>query len=450
MPRRAKALEIGFAALLAATAAQGAATLPNASEPSVTYDHVTLIDGVAASARPDMAIVLRGERIAGLVPASTVKAGPNVVDMHGAFALPGLINTHVHLATSPGLAYPEAILRRDLYSGITAVRDMAGDTRELGYLSRATQIGETEGPDIVYAALMAGPEFFKDPRTVESTRGRVPGETPWMRVVTPVTDLRLAVAEAKGTGAGAIKIYADLAAPLVAAITAEAHRQHLLVWAHAAVFPASPMEVVDAGADVVSHACMLGYQASRSMPAAYHNRAPVDADRILRGNPALDALLADIKRRGTILDATLYVYKELDGTKGAGPPPYCTLKLAQIITAQAYRAGIPISAGTDGETGWRDAWPALSDELALLEQAGLSPMDALRAATAIAARTIGEERERGTLEKGKFADIVFLAKNPLDDIANIKSVTMTVKRGKQYPRSAYRPISRDEARGEDE
>ena len=83
----------------------------------------------------------------------------------------------------------------------------------------------------------------------------------------------LAVAEARGTGATAIKIYADLPGPLVAAITREAHRQGMLVWAHAAVFPASPGEVIDAGADTVSHTCMLAYQASPAMPRAYAHRS---------------------------------------------------------------------------------------------------------------------------------------------------------------------------------
>ncbi len=307
------------------------------------YTNVTLIDGTGTPARPHMAIVVKDERIAAIEPA--VKPGKDVVDMHGAFALPGLINTHVHLATWPDLPFAQAQLRRDLFAGITAVRDMAGDTRELGYLARTARIGETPGSDVYYAALMAGPEFFHDPRTVDSTQGGlVPGQTPWMRAVTRETDLALAIAEAKGTGATAIKIYADLPAPLVGAIAAEAHRQHLMVWAHAAVFPASPRDVVDAKVDVVSHACMLGYQASEKMPPAYHHRAAVEADKFANPNAALDGLLADMKTRGTILDATLYVYQILDKMKDANPPPYCTLALAEKLTGEARRTGVAISA----------------------------------------------------------------------------------------------------------
>ena len=173
----------------------------------------------------------------------------------------------------------------------------------------------------------------------------------------------------------------------------------------------------------------------------------MEADKFDGPNAALDDLLADMKARGTILDATLYVYMLLDKEKDANPPPYCTLALAQKLTAAAYRAGIPVSAGTDAETDWKDHAPALPDELALLVHgAGFSAMDAIRSATAIAARTIGQDRDMGTLEHGKLADIVFLSKDPLADIANVKSVVLTVKRGKAFAPKDYKPITAEEAK----
>jgi imidazolonepropionase-like amidohydrolase len=428
------------------TAFACAAQAAHSVEPAPrVYNHVRLIDGTGAPPRDDVAIIVRGEHIAAITPAAS--AGRNVVDMHGAIAIPGMINTHVHLATWPNLPFAEALQRRNLYGGITAVRDMAGDTRELGFLAREARTGAIPSPDVYYASLMAGPEFFKDPRTVQSTQGGPrPGAASWMRAISPQTDLPLAIAEAKGTGATAIKIYADLPAPLVRAVTAEAHRQHLLVWAHAAVFPAGPRDVVDAGVDAVSHVCMLGYQASARMPRAYHNRAPVDARRLMRDDPALDALFADMRGRGTVLDATLYVYEVIDNMKNATPPPYCTLRTASKLLAEAYRAGVAISAGTDADSDWHDPLPALPDEMELLVRAGMTPMDAIRAATAAAARTIGEQREMGTIETGKLANIVFLAKDPLAAITNVKSVTLTLKRGREFPRRDYRPITKDEAR----
>ena len=416
------------------------------------YRGAQLTDGTGAAAKPGMDIVVEGERIRAIVPDSASDAymrGANVVDVHGLYAIPGLIDSHVHLATSPNRRYAEALLRRAVYSGVTAMRDMAGDARLLADLSRGALLGEIPAPDIYYAALMAGPDFFKDPRTAAAARGAVPGEVPWMRAITPATDLRLAVAEAHGTGATAIKIYADLPGNLVRNITAEAHRQNMLVWAHAAVFPASPRDVIDAGVDVISHSCMLAYQASERMPPAYHNRPPVEENKFASDNPLLEGLFADMKRRGTILDATLYVYASMWREPNPQPPPYCTLALAEKIAAQAHRAGVAISTGTDDPGDWKNPYPTLDEELSLLvHHAGFSPLEAIVAATHVGAVTVGKAKEMGTVEAGKFADIVFLAKDPLADIDNVKSVVMTVKRGVVYRRSDYRPITKDEAQGE--
>ncbi|HEX3666454.1 MAG TPA: amidohydrolase family protein [Rhizomicrobium sp.] len=438
---------VALAGLLTSLCAAGA----NPAQLTI-YRGAELIDGTGGTAKPDTAIIVESERIRAIVPDSTAANyadGARVVDVHGLYAIPGLIDSHVHLATSPNRRYAEALLRRDVYSGVTTVRDMAGDARLLADLARGALLGEIPAPDIYYAALMAGPEFFKDPRTAAAARGAVPGGVPWMRAINAATDLKLAVAEAHGTGATAIKIYADLPGDLVRNITAEAHRQNMLVWAHAAVFPASPREVIDAGVDVISHACMLAYQASEHMPPAYHNRASVEENKFVGHNPALDGLFADMKQHGTILDATLYVYDAMWREANAQSPPYCTLALAEKITEQAHRAGISISTGTDDPGDWHDPYPSLDEELSLLvHHAGFSPMEAIIAATRIGAMTVGQEKEMGTLEPGKLADIAFLAKDPLSEIGNVKSVTMTVKRGVLYRRSDYRPITKDEAQGD--
>ena len=238
-----------------------------AAAPAILYRNVTIIDGTGAPPKPGMNLLIQGERIAGLGPALAAAADTKVVDATGLYVTPGLINTHEHLATPPNRSYALAQMKRDLYGGVTSVRDMADDLRQVGDLARAVRAREVPGPDIYYAALMAGPEFFTDPRTQAVSVGGVPGHVPWMQAIGPDTDLVQAVAMARGTWASAIKIYADLSAERVAAITAEAHRQGIPVWAHAAVFPASPAQVLEAGVDVVSHVCMLAYQASDAMPA---------------------------------------------------------------------------------------------------------------------------------------------------------------------------------------
>jgi imidazolonepropionase-like amidohydrolase len=436
-------LVVAFFAACGAVAAQAA--------PIAVYRGATLIDGPDAP-KPSMAIIIDGERIRAVVPdaeASSLAMGATIVDAHGLYVLPGLIDSHVHLATAPERRRAEAFLRRFVYSGVTAVRDMAGDARLLADMSRDAQLGAIAAPDISFAALMAGPAFFKDPRTVDSTRGAVPGQVPWMRAITGETDLKIAVAEAHGTGATAIKIYADLPGTLVKGITEEAHRQHMLVWAHAAVFPATPREVIDAGVDVVSHSCLLAYQASHPVPPAYHGRPPVDAGKFTGDNPELDALFADMKSRGTILDATLYVYEAMWRAPNPQPPPYCRLALAEKIAAEAHRAGVLVSTGTDAPGSPRDPYPSLFTELSLLvHHAGFTPAAAIDAATRVGAMTIGRSADMGSVAPGKLADLVFVAKNPLADIDSLKSVVMTVKHGHLYRRAEFKPITKDEAADE--
>lgn len=425
-------------------------------EAATLFANVTVVDGDGSAPRPGMAILVRGEKIeavgpAGSFPAERVK----VIDMKGAFVTPGLINTHVHLATPPNRRYAEAMLRRDLYGGVTTDRDMADDLRQLADLARGTRVGEIPGPDIYYAALFAGPEFFEDPRTQAVTAGETPGRTPWMRAIDADTDLRQAVAEAKGTGATAIKIYADLPAERVAAITAEAHRQGMQVWAHAAVFPASPAEVLAAGVDAVSHVCMLAYQVSDRKPGAYHRRPAVQDDKLQTpDDPVMAGLFATMKAKGQVLDATLWVYEELSraaAANPAGPKPYCTVPVAARLTNQAWRAGVTISAGTDGFSPGTSPWPALQDEMGYLQDsAGLPPLEVLRAATLNGARALGKQDEMGTITPGKLANLVFLKADPSRSVQAFRTVTLTVKRGGLFWRRDYRPVTKAETKGAEE
>ena len=389
-----------------------------------------------------MTILVRGARIQAIAPASQLvpPAGSKVVDVTGLYALPGLINTHVHIATDSTRAQALSLMRRDLYNGITAERDMAGDTRQLAELSRVSLLGEVAGPDIYYAALMAGPSFFKDERTHEAARGAVAGEVPWMRAVTPRTDLHVAVAEARGTGATAIKIYADLTAQLVAAITKEAHRQGMLVWAHATVYPATAKQVVEAGVDSISHAPMLAITNPAKSYADSHLHPAAEQQYADGFGPQLASLLGEMKRRGTILDATLVVYRETSPAEHPPAQTVNTLDIGERVTHAAYEAGVAISTGTDTDDEDNKDWSPLRDELLLLQNgAGMRPADVIHSATAIGARTLGQDKEMGTVEPGKLANLVFVAKNPLDGVEAFSTVVLTVKRGNSFWRKDFSP-----------
>jgi imidazolonepropionase-like amidohydrolase len=431
--------------------APGAPT-PYAAPPEgtvVLYRGATLLDGTGAPARTATTIVVDGERIAAVVPDGELPDGlpadAVVVDLAGRHVIPGLIDSHQHLATPPDRPLAESWLRRQVYGGVTAVRDMADDLRHVGDLARGTRVGEIPGPDIHYAALMAGPGFFDDPRTWQVSQGEIPGTVPWMQAITEDTDLPLAVALARGTHATAIKVYADLDGPTVAAITAEAHRQGIQVWAHAAVFPARPGEVVAAGVDAVSHVTLLAHEAvdATAPSAGYKHKAPIDYE-LLAGeeHPQLTALYAAMRERGTVLDATAGLWHWLEGeaeTPEARTRARSDSDLAATLTAQAHRAGVEISAGTDYETAAESPYPALYDEMAfLVRRCGIPVEQVIRCATVVGARSMGAEAQMGTVEAGKLANFVVLDRDPLADIDNLRSVSCVVKRGRRHERSDYR------------
>lgn len=410
----------------------------------VVYRSASLIDGTGRGLQANMAVVTDGARINAVVPDSALTPaqlhGAAQVNLAGEYLLPGYIDSHQHLATPPDRPEAEARLRRDVYSGITATRDMADDIRQIADITRAALVGEIPSPDISYVALMAGPSFFDDPRTHAISQGAVGGHVPWAQAIDESTDMPLAIARGKGTYATAIKIYANLPGNLVARITKEAHRQGLRAWAHGMVFPATPQQVVDAGVDTVSHTCYLAYQAMAKRPDSYQHRFPIDAAPFIRDNPVMAKLYADMVRRGTILDATLHVYREVEhAAREQHKPPLCTVALAGKLTNQAYQAGVQISTGTDGDTPLGDPWPSLFDEFQLLhDAAGLPPMAVIEAATLTGAKAMGAEKDMGSVVPGKLANMVVLSANPLQDVRNLRSVVMTVKRGRIYRRSDYR------------
>ena len=149
---------------------------------------------------------------------------------------------------------------------------------------------------------------------------------------------------------------------------------------------------------------------------------------------------------GTILDATVWAYSADTATSTTTPPlppGSCDDSVGGAITAQAYRAGVPIDAGTDFIGDWTDRWPDLFHELASLSRkAGMPNGAILQSATLIGARAAGQERDMGSIEPGKLANMVVLARNPLVDLKNLQSVVMTVKRGHVFPRSAFVPLTK--------
>ena len=142
-------------------------------------------------------------------------------------------------------------------------------------------------------------------------------------------------------------------------------------------------------------------------------------------DPRIQSLLRTMARRGTILDATLFVM-------GDAPPEI--RYWSSEVTRAAWAAGVPISAGTDSiGVDAPGTLPNIHEEMALLVEAGLSPLAAITAATRNGARAIGIEKTRGTIAPGMAADLVVLAADPLADIHQTRDIVMVFRDGVRYP-----------------
>lgn len=418
-----------------------------AAQPApVLLTHVGLIDGTGSPVRADMTIEVTGRHITAVYPTGTqpTPKDAQVRDLAGKYVIPGLIDSHVHITDAePDIPHYQTFLRALLLGGVTGLRDMAGDDRVLQFLADEANSDVFASPDIFYVALMAGPSFFhEDVRAQESSTGEPLGFAPWMQAIDAKTDIPLAVAEAKGTGATGIKLYANLPAALVKAITAEAHRQGLRVWAHATVFPATPGDLVDAGVDTLSHSPYLVWQAAPFVPDNYKVRALGDFEHIPPDSPQLVALFKDMRARGTILDATLLVFKNEaerhPQAVGQGIMPW-----SYAVTRLAHRMGVLVDTGTD-DAGFPydkngpelSQPPSVHTEMALLvEHAGFTPIEAIRAATQVSAAALGQAAKRGTITPGKLADLVVLDANPASDIRNTTRIDFVIKNGRVHSRA---------------
>lgn len=412
-----------LAAWLPATARQ----MP-AARAALVIRHVTLIDGTGAPARADVSLVVRDGRLSDVVSeGGALPEADLTLDGRGLFAVPGLIDAHVHLA-APSWGQATDRLKRVLQGGITSVYDVASDTRNTSEQSRAAAAGEIESPTVYYAALMAGPAFFTDPRVVATSRGYRPGDAPWNREITPETDLVRAVAEARGGGTTSIKLYAALDGATVKRIGEEARRQQVRLIAHGTVFPAKPSELVAAGVKMLAHSAYLVWEGSPPTPD-FPKRARGDFAGVPVASPAIEQLLQSMKANDVSLNPTLWIFAEGPASKDDLAAERTAWMHA--VTKRAADIGVGLAAGTDGLLNPAvDPLPLLHKELeVMVAGAKLTPMQALVSATSGAAHALGDEG-RGTLEPGRAADLLLLDANPLDDIRYTRRIRYVIKDGR--------------------
>ena len=427
--------------------------------------HVTVIDATGSPAKPDMRVVIRDHKITAIDRKGAIMP-PNdgdIVDATGKFLIPGLWDMHVHTGRK------DIFLPLYIANGVTGVRDMGGDIEdpngELSSLSgryvqlslwrEAIEEGSLLGPRLVIAGFLI--DGFKWPGNIAATNAE---------------DGRQAVDVLKKMGVDFVKVKSFLSKDAFLAIAAEARRQHMVLAGHVpdAVRVA---DASDVGQKSIEHLTGIALGCStielqlmdekaqafaardRERYASIEPRATATFDptiatalfsRFVTNGTWQAPTLVELRRNAIGEDSAqndpLWVYLPAplrdwwSKSRNAVAPIRGQALFASdlSLTQKMHKSGVMFLAGTDTPNPSIVPGFALHDELKLLVSAGFSPMEALQTATLNPARYLDKEKDLGTIEIGKLADMVLLDANPLDDISNTQTIRAVIVNGRYLSR----------------
>ena len=427
--------EDGLAAFVTGAARDGMANLArvassfSADEPAVTaIMGGRLIDGTGRPAVENSVVILRGGKIMAAGPAASIPVpkGAEFVDATGKSVLPGLWEMHAHFEQVEwGPVY--------LASGVTTARDV-GNEREFIVAARdAIAAGRGIGPRLVMAGVVDGSG---------------PLALGVIRVDTP-QQAREQVQKYKAAGFQQIKIYSSVKPEILKVVAAEAHRLGMTVTGHIP-FGMNAVQGIEDGMDQINHieyltAVLVDPKSQTIDPDAPNVKAVIKL--LLEHHTVVDPTLALMeiithstdKPISTFEPGILRVAPELrEGLETMGVLPERSEQMAAVFRAMVaavrllHQAGVPIVAGTDQSIpGF-----SLDREIELHVQAGFTPMEAIQSATLVAARAMGMEKDSGTIEPGKRADVIVVDGNPLKNISDIRKVSTVFAGGKMYQPAA--------------
>lgn len=433
---------------------------------TLVFTHVTVIDGTGDAAKPEMTVVITDDRITALGRTGQVPAPKDarVVNAAGKFLIPGLWDMHAHIAISA--SGREERLPLLIANGITGVRDMFGSLELINLWRKEMAASVLLGPRIV----AAGP-ILDGPGSRAFT------------VVSNEIEARQAVVKVKREGSDFVKVYSALSREAYFAIADEARRQHIAFAGHVP-YSVSVAEASDAGQKSIEHLTgmvLAGSTREAELAKKLVQMPKTDAISVWKAVNRAAAgaietydeqkarrLFSRLVKNGTWQCPTLVVLRSgaFRGDPGFADDPrmkYMPLSTRQFwdldrnpnlrFTAEDYaiqkklyrkqlelvgamqRAGVGILAGTDMGNPYVFPGFSLHDELELMVEAGLTPMQALQTATLNPARYLGKEEQLGTIGVGKLADLVLLDANPLVDIRNTKQINAVVVAGKLLDRA---------------
>jgi imidazolonepropionase-like amidohydrolase len=395
---------------------RAAATPPDLSHATVIAD-VTVVDVETGTLDPHRNVYIQGEKIVSVAPASKPHPGAHTVPGAGKFLIPGLWDMHVHLWD------PDPQFRAYLAHGVTGVRDMGSNFTQMRAWRNQIEHGSIAGPRIFTSGPpLDGPGETSDPRLSA-------------RVIHNAEEARRAFDELDDMHVDFIEVLPGLHAEAFFALT-----EFTRHWGHriAGNLPDSvtAKQAVDARQGSIED--LEGILLSCSSDERDLRSQWRDAKRA-NDIPALEKVaqvMVDTysKRKAALLFSDMRIYEVLatpllTARKRTAMIQIEYDRLAPLIKDMA-DGGVGFLSGTD--TGLADTKPGaeLHDELELMAQAGLTPVQVLRAATLHPARALRHQADLGTIHAGKYADLVLLDENPLIDIANTRKIAGVFANGR--------------------
>jgi imidazolonepropionase-like amidohydrolase len=417
-PSRAIFLSLALCFLFAMAGAQ-----QNAPQKIVALRASRMLDVKSGSMVHDAVVLIQDEKITAAGPSLKILAGAEVVDLGNATLLPGLIDCHTHLMARMSDDDPQgyglslltksqafralegaADARITLQAGFTAVRDV--ESEGSGYadvaLRDAINQGLVDGPRMQVATrgIAAVGKYFPfdiSPDLVDFPTGA--------QMISGPEEARRAAREQIGHGANLLKVYADWGVPTLTVeeirpIVEEAHKAKIKVAAHADS-PDGIRNALTAGVDSIEH----GHRADR-------------------GSFEL------MKEKNVFWVPTIgYYFYSVDTAKSPQPHKYMqeTLERTRQNISTARELGVRVANGFDPSSA--EAHGKNARELIAMTKLGMSPLEAIHAATTNAAELMGWQDKVGSIETGKYADIIAVSGDPIADIGELEHVKFVMKGG---------------------
>jgi imidazolonepropionase-like amidohydrolase len=396
----------------------------------------TVIDGTGSAPQTNMAVTVRGDLIEGVTPRAALQLPPNarVIDATGRFLLPGLVDSHVHLMASGYTAY---IIRghRLSYATLIAYRNLRSALQAGTTTIRA--VCDPEHVDLALRSavdrkMLLGPRIYAAGKGICMTGGHGAGdEPPVAHEVNGPQAVRSAVREEVKAGADFIKLLTSHRTDLpefsqdeIDAGVDEAHRLGKRVAIHAANMETTRMSAL-AGVDTIEHGSFIDEKTADLMAEKDITLVPT----LLVKHDLVDRLAKFTEHPEKFpwgderdLDITYTWFRR------------CVERLPTTIRIVRER-GVRIAAGTDFVFSDRP-WNLVPEEIEWLTKLGLPPMDAIVAGTRSGAEALGLGDRFGTVEPGKWADLILTDHDPLKDISELARVTWVMKAGIEVPFSA--------------